>query len=511
MTAYAAANEIARVGSRHRRRIGRWSNLTDRQKFGDHGRRRGHVVQQRKAMVRTMVALGMAVVLLAACGTREHGAPADQVVAGTPTSQGGTGSAKSAKFGTLDVSCGPAPSGAPAAPTGNAPGVTNDSITIGVISDQTGPVPVPTAGIDGSMTAFVDYCNNLGGINGRKLVLKHYDSEVLNEGAAMTKACGDNLFALVGSGSVQDDAGSTIMVDCGLVSVPGYTATYIEGLSPRLVQPVPNPGNYFNVGPAKFLAKKFPKAIKNAGVYFPSYPPIGQLQANRTKDGYTEAAGFDFTTVQPTDVIVGNKWGQWVNQMKDRKLTYVSAITFTQDTVAMLQAMADASFRPQVIDLGQQYYDASVPGKPGTEGILVLTNTEPFEDTSNPALKIYEKQLSESSPKTPLTTLGVQSFSAGLLFAQATKSLGDDLTRDKLLEALHGIHKWDGGGLHMPTDPGANMVTTCFLYMTVKNGKWQRYEPAKPTDGTNGFDCDPSYGAKLPRNYQALPAGWPAT
>ena len=80
------------------------------------------------------------------------------------------------------------------------------------ISDKSGVVAVPTAGIDGSVDAFVEFCNSLGGINGRKLVLRHYDSKILNEGDAMKQACDDDIFALVGSGSVQDDQGAVTMV-----------------------------------------------------------------------------------------------------------------------------------------------------------------------------------------------------------------------------------------------------------------------------------------------------------
>ena len=121
--------------------------------------------------------------------------------------------------------------------------MTDTTITIGVISDKSGVVAVPTAGIDGSMVAFVEFCNSLGGINGRRLVLKHYDSKILNEGDAMKQACDDDIFALVGSGSVQDDQGAVTMVQCKLVEVAAYTATYIKGLSPRAVLAHPEPGH----------------------------------------------------------------------------------------------------------------------------------------------------------------------------------------------------------------------------------------------------------------------------
>ena len=119
----------------------------------------------------------------------------------------------------------------------------------------------------------------------------------------------------------------------------------------------------------------------------------------------------------------------------------------------LLQAMSDAGWKPTVVDLGQQYYDESLPGKPGTEGALVLTNTVPFEEADrSPALQVYLKWLKKASPRTPPTTLGVQAFSAGLLFAQAASASGSDLTRDGLIAQLKQIKHWDGGGLQAPAE-----------------------------------------------------------
>jgi ABC-type branched-subunit amino acid transport system substrate-binding protein len=210
-------------------------------------------------------------------------------------------------------------------------------------------------------------------------------------------------------------------------------------------------------------------------------------------------------------VVVGNQWGPIINNLKNKGIRWLSDVTFLADTEQMLQAMQDAGFKPDVIDLGQQYYDETLPGKPGSEGVLVLTNTAPFEDAGNKAMQVYKTALQQHSPKTPPTTLGVSAFSAGLLFAQAAGSLGKDLTRDGLLKALQAIKKWDGGGLQMRTDPGDNKPMDCFMYMRVEHGRFVRYWPASPTDGTNGFDCNPDYVVHLPNQHVKLPPGWPTS
>ena len=92
--------------------------------------------------------------LVAACGSRESGPPAvgaEGSGAAAPTTTSSDRVGDNGKVGTLEPACG---SGNPAHGA-TARGVTDTTITIGVISDKSGVVAVPTAGIDGSVDAFV--------------------------------------------------------------------------------------------------------------------------------------------------------------------------------------------------------------------------------------------------------------------------------------------------------------------------------------------------------------------
>ena len=95
----------------------------------------------------------------AACGSRESGPPpagAQGSVAAGPTTPASPVVGDNGKVGTLSAACG---SGHPAHGATER-GVTDTTITIGVISDKSGVVAVPTAGIDGSVDAFVQFCNS---------------------------------------------------------------------------------------------------------------------------------------------------------------------------------------------------------------------------------------------------------------------------------------------------------------------------------------------------------------
>ena len=67
-------------------------------------------------------------------------------------------------------------------------------------------------------------------------------------------------------------------------------------------------------------------------------------------------------------------------------------------------------------------------------------------------LDAYEATGTGTAP----TGLGVQAFSAGLLFARAASNAGADLTRETLVAEVQKIDEWDGGGLHGITNPAEN-------------------------------------------------------
>ena len=184
--------------------------------------------------------------------------------------------------------------------------------------------------------------------------------------------------------------------------------------------------------------------------------------------------------------VAESNWGSIVSEMKSKGVRYVTIVASVTDAQNLLLAMQDQQFEPDVIDLGQQYYDPALAESPGSEGAYVLTNTTPFEEAEgNPALQVYLHWLDEAAPGVAPTTLGVQAFSAGLLFAQAMKELGSDVTRDNLIAELTKITEWDGGGLHMLTNPGENELVNCFLYLQIKDGAFERHFPEE------AFECDP--------------------
>jgi hypothetical protein len=150
--------------------------------------------------------------------------------------------------------------------------------------------------------------------------------------------------------------------------------------------------------------------------------------------------------------------------------------------------MGAQGFQPEVTELETNFYNAKFPQLAKEQGAeigntYVRLTTWPFEEADQrPAMRSYLDTLEQYVPGAAPEQLGVQSFSAGLLFATAAKAAGNDLTRDRLLEELANIHEWDGGGLHGVTDPGNNTPASCFVMLAVSYDGFPRRYPLPDAD-----------------------------
>ncbi|MCU1457838.1 MAG: hypothetical protein JWL73_1930 [Actinomycetia bacterium] len=439
---------------------------------------------------RILAVVAVIAMVAAGCGSRLSDKEAAQVNGGggpaatTATSGGGTATTAAGETTTAAAAtkgaCGPG-----SATGATAPGVTNTSITIGTIQDITGARPGLMLGPQQAVQAFVDYCNSVGGVNGRKLVLQKYDSALFDDQKAATQACSGGNFAVVGQASAIDNTGAQTLVDCNLVSVPGFTATAEFGGSQLMVQPLPNPPGSYAVGGAKYLAKRFPAAVKKATVLYAGIDTT-RFQVKRQVAAF-EAAGWKYVynaeynpvnpDFSPNVVQIKGAGGQVWNLQGE-----------VTDFARVLSLFQQQGMNLPIRYGGQQDYTQELIDRAGAaaEGVIIEDTTVPFEEaSSSPELQLYLKWLKNVDASAQPTALAVQAWSASLLFATALKSLGSNVTQNGLLDALHKIKVWNGNGIHATADPGDNIPTTCFAYLVVKDAKFQRYYPKK------GFSCDP--------------------
>ena len=166
---------------------------------------------------------------------------------------------------------------APSGPVNNGGatdvGVTPTAITIGNVSDLSGPVPGLFQAAPYGVRAYVNYINSVGGVNGRQLRLVTADGQTdctANKNAHTNLK--NKVFAFVGSFSLYDNCGNDVLeADKNLPDVSYPLALGKKNSKASTFSPAPTPPGYPN-GMFQYYAQKFPNEVKKVGVIFPDVP-----------------------------------------------------------------------------------------------------------------------------------------------------------------------------------------------------------------------------------------------
>ncbi len=424
--------------------------------------------------------------VVAACGNSRSSSPPSTSGGGSATPT--TASSQAPMFGDAPLPCGPAKIGA----TNGAAdkGVTASTITIGT-GDDRGFAQTP--GLNKEMTEAVQdiakVCNAAGGINGRKLVVKPYDAAILQVQQAMTQACSDKVFFLVGEGFALDSNQEEIRLGCKLPAVPGYSVSAAFANGPLMYQAVPNPANEVTAESAAQMAKLTPAAITAAATLAGNFSATQETR-DKVVAGYPKF-GFRFLPNSNFEYNIQGEsdWTPFIKQLQrvDAKFVYWSG-----ECNNLLKAMQAAKLNNfQAVWMTEtNHYEtkcAASNADGAMNGLYIRMAFTPFEERDHSkAVDDYMKMIATNTQKP--TQLGMQSTSAFLLWATAAQECGTGLTRQCVLGKLAQIHHWTGHGLHADTDPGSNGPPTCGMMLQLEGTKYVRVVPKAP--GT--FDCDPN-------------------
>jgi hypothetical protein len=425
------------------------------------------------------VLAGLTVIGLLAtgCGGRDSSASRGSA-AETAGSTGQTSAPGS--FGGLKQVCGPGtPSGAP------AKGVTAKEIQVGVFTDlgMTKNSEFPDAA-----KVFTSWCNEAGGINGRKLVANTRDAKLLEVRPRMLEACADD-FALVGGGTGFDSQGVRDRLSCLLPDFPAQTVQPENAGSDLQVSQF-NYGKYNPyAGSWTWLMKeKYPDSAGSVGLVVGDNP-VTALLSQKAQEGL-KAAGGTVTYVDKYPPIGAVNWAPYAQAIKSKG---VKGLLFygQSESLAMLEReLTTIGYKLDWIDANSNSYRPSFislagPALAMQNNYADLGGVFPLERAvENPAtaqvLSLYQRYGLAGRATYP----GLNAFSSWLLFAKAATSCGDNLTRKCLYENARKETAWTGGGLRAPIDlSNPDAPPTCF---NVEQATSQGWQPAdfKPNEGS---------------------------
>ncbi|GAA0956934.1 ABC transporter substrate-binding protein [Actinocorallia libanotica] len=419
----------------------------------------------------------------AGCGSSRSG----DAVTGT---DGDKPSASTSAFGDLPSPCGP---GSAKGATGQ--GVTDTEIKIGY-GDDRGFTAAPGLGEENgdAIDAMIKWCNEQGGILGRKITGTRYDAALTNAASVVQKACASD-FMLVGQGFAYDEASEPIRVGCDLPTVPSYTVGPNANMGPDKFEPVPFPVDRYNASGLAQALELVPEFKESPTMVLSDSPPVQAASAK-----VATVLGQLGVKVKDCGISMSqNGEANYVPFAQKFKDCGASALWTSNGPIpsqmGLFEALGRVGAKPPKVVESQWYSEVASQwnSKSGAaDGLITALYFQPFENAEKvPAVKQYLDLVRADGGKP--ATLGMSAASAFLLWATAAKGCGDGLTRDCVTKALSEVHEWTGGGLHAPTDPGGNLPSSCALVVRLDGGTWKQVSPE--TQGE--FACDKSKVVEL--------------
>ena len=440
-------------------------------------------------LLAVIVGLGL---LAASCGSSGSD---DAVASGTTASSGATPATTYQDDSSFGDDPWPCSSGTASGNT--AQGVTDEKIIIGGGDDRGFPT---SPGLNKEQTdavaAFVKECNRRGGINGREIEHRVYDAAILNVAQIMTEAC-DQVFMLVGSGFSLDGAAEATRVDCDLGAVPAWAVSADFAHGPKQITAVPNPSDEQTLSQASIIANVVAqnenKDITKSAAYYADYAATEETW-EKIKATWPTTYDYEFTTVRSYSIFGEEDWAPWSRAILNDDVEHVNFVGSCLPNYLALrsQGLID-NLDPSIIWTTEANFYETRCANANTDGAMNNTFVRlvftPFEEAQyNKATQQFIDIVEDDGSET--TLLGMQAVSSFLLWAQAAKACGSNLTQDCVLEELGQVNSWTGHGLHTETDPAGNRAARCGMIVKLENTEYVRVYPEEPATFACNEDFD---------------------
>lgn len=446
------------------------------------------------------VALLACLLTLSAC-SRSSGGTSLKSKGGNGSSDTGTSTPSndvtSPDYGTLKDVCGPNQTGKDL--TSSDRGVTATEINVTTVSD---PGFVARPGLNQELfdasTVFTKWCNDLGGINGRKIVDHQRDAALVNFKQKVLEACrGD--FAMVGGGAVYDDTGQDARLKCLLPDIPGYVVSAQARGADLLVQSLPNALDNLNIGTYRYLTKKFPD-VKKVGFLAGNVTTL--ITMGSQYEEVVKALGLSVAASTQYSALGESTWTPFAQQLKTQGVQGLVFVGEPANAAKLELAFQALGWYPQWIVLTANFYDDQFLklANGALKNTYIALPNVPFYDAAKvPAITKYLALFQHYKPNGKVKALlGVDSTAAWLLFAQSAKKCGANLTRKCMYENAKAVTSWDGGGLIPPGNPNQNLAPTCSVTVLAEG---REFKPSDQTLNKGVFHCDPADRLSLKGDY----------
>ncbi|MGH9177246.1 MAG: ABC transporter substrate-binding protein, partial [Acidimicrobiales bacterium] len=382
---------------------------------------------------------------------------------------------------------GGAAAGGPCTPATSGPsevGVTPTEVRIGNVSTISGPVPGFGKTGQNGVKAYLNYLRSQGGVCGRQLVVATTDDR-LDAGThrAETERLAKEVMAFVGGTSPVDDGGAAVLNGTNIPDVE-FAFSPARGVLPNNFSANPIDPRCDCNGTEHILGTlKQAHGVARAAVIYPAQT-VARARGLAYGNDLTQA-GIPLVATYEAP-LTGATYSGFVNDMREKQIDLVITTLELNGMADLAKAFRTAGWSPKVKYFGaqaygRQYLSLAGPAAEGTYAGLTLAALE--DRATNPAVNTFITWYERTNPGADIDFFAYLGWASADLFTVALRAAGPAPTRDAVLQQLRAQTEWDASGLLSPRNPAAKQRPSCFLIMTVKDGRWQRETPA------SGFRC----------------------
>jgi branched-chain amino acid transport system substrate-binding protein len=320
----------------------------------------------------------------------------------------------------------------------NIPGVTDDGILIGTHMPLTGPAAAGYSKIAPATKAYFDYVNAAGGVHGRKITYKIMDdtyNPATTQQVVRQLVLQDKVFAILNGLGTPTHTGVLDFLKTN--RVPDL---FVASGSRSWNQPDKYPGTFgFNPDytiEGKILANYVKTAMPGQKVCF-----LGQDD----DFGRDSLAGVEKilgpVPVKQTYVTSNPNVGPQLGAFKQAGCQVVMLATVTGFTALSIGTAAKIGFKPKfvVTNVGADYGTLAKQlgaAAPLLDGMVAANYLPASNDDTNPWIPLFKQINTKYNGNAAFDNNIVYGMSVGVLFVQALKAAGKDLTRENLIAAV---------------------------------------------------------------------------
>lgn len=367
-----------------------------------------------------------------------------------------------------------------------AQGVTKDKIVIGTHLPLSGPVAVVGTPVLRGLQAYINYVNDNGGVNGRKIEIIAEDDQ-FNPAIAIQKVQKlveqDKVFAIVGATGTP-----SLLAVMDYMVEKGIPAVYQGSGSSKFATPFKK--NYFPVQPNYTMEGKLfaQYVVENLNakkiVFMYQNDDIGKegLEGFKTKlrEMGKESLLVAEIAFNSTDV----DFSVPVLKAKEQNPDVVILYGVSKPAAAIVKEAKKISFKPQFVatyilsDLtmfalaGDAWNDALVAGW-----------AVPITDQNDPKVKLFFETVKKYNPNDVPSGYHLAGWIAGQVFVEGLKRAGDNLSWDGFIKAMETFKDWNEGLAYKLTyteNDHSGQKAMYFMKAVYKGDKDYKYEIVTP-------------------------------